>query len=289
MQEKIKGYLIDVKKDVDCELEKILSNNDILIDALYKSSSYSAAGGKRIRAVFTMLIGQLFQVEFSKLLSSACSIELIHAASLIMDDLPYMENSQLRRGKPANHVVFGQDVALLASVGLLSKAQEIILSDETIDVDLRLKIAQYLADSFGFNGLAAGQFVDIKLKHKDIDFSIIEYITDKKAAALFSTAGRIAAAIGGANKEQVKAVEAFARNIGFAFQIIDDFLELAENEKKQGKTPENDKLNFVKVIGKEKAKDYLNEYKTKAENELAIFGDAAIELKTFNQYLLKRI
>lgn len=289
MQEKIKAYLIDVKKSVDLELDTILQNEDPLIDALYKSSAYSAAGGKRVRAVFTMLIGQLFDVDFSRLLTSACAVELVHAASLIMDDLPYMEDSQLRRGKPANHVVFGQDVALLASIGLLSKAQELLLNDENLSEKTRISVASVLASSFGFEGLVAGQFVDLKLKHKDVNFEIIEYINNKKAAALFSAAGSIAAQIGNAKDSEIEAVKAFARDIGFAFQIIDDFMELEEDEKKPGKASENDKLNFVKIIGKDKARAYLEEYHRKAESELKIFGTKADELKIFNKYLIERI
>lgn len=288
MQDQINKFLQEIKKVVDDEIEKILHNDEPLIEGLYKSAAYSSTGGKRVRAVFINLIGGLFDVEPGKLLYPACAVEFIHAASLIMDDLPYMDDSQLRRGKPANHIVFGQDVALLASIALVSKATKIILSDVNLTENERNKVAAILTESYGFDGLAAGQFVDLKLKRKDIDFKIIEYINHKKTAALFTAAGQIAAVIGCASDQEKKAVQDFCQNIGFTFQIIDDMLDIVGDEKIVGKNLQHDKWNFVKLVGKDKAEKYLKEYYDQAVKALQIFGEKADNLRKFSKYLIER-
>lgn len=284
MQDKMQ----QIKKQIDIEIEKSLTNDNPLVDALYKSAVYSASGGKRVRALFTYLVAGMFDVDEQKLLHPACAVELIHAASLIMDDLPYMDDSQLRRGKPANHVVFGQDVALLASIGLIAEATKLILTDEGLDQEVRNRCATVLVSSFGFDGLAAGQFVDLKLKSKTVDFKIIEFINEKKTAALFTAAGKIASVIGRANPQQLEAVQNFSEGIGFAFQIIDDMLDIAGDEKIVGKTLEHDKMNFVKLVGKKEARKYIKKYHEKAEKALSIFGEKADKLKAFSRYLIER-
>ncbi|APF17865.1 polyprenyl synthetase family protein [Caldithrix abyssi] len=278
-----------IKRLIDEEIDQRLQNDNPLIEALYKSAAYSAAGGKRIRAVFVFYTGELFDVPQEKLINAACSIELIHAASLIMDDLPYMDDSQLRRGKPANHVVFGQDVALLASIGLISEGIQMILSDAHLTEDERLKAAQVLSASFGFNGLAAGQFVDLKIKDKNVNFEIIEFINQKKTAALFSAAGKVAAIIGHANEDQAAAIQKFSEDIGFAFQIVDDMLDVIGEEKLVGKNIGQDRMNFVKLVGMEQARKYLAEYHQKAVKSLEIFGDKAAGLKELSDYLIQRV
>jgi len=289
MSENINTFLEEIKRTVDTEIESALLNNEPLIDGLYKSAAYSAGGGKRVRAVFTNLVGNMFGVDKKAMYKTACAVELIHAASLIMDDLPYMDDSQLRRGKPSNHVVFGQDVALCASIALLSKAVDLVLADDLIDLVTRNNIAQILTQSYGFDGLAAGQFVDLKLKRKNIDFTIVEFINAKKTAALFTAAGKAGALIGKAASEQIKAIEEFSENIGFAFQIVDDILDVAGESNVVGKDVEHDKMNFVMLVGKEEAEKQAKEYTEKALQALNIFGETAKELKALSSFLINRV
>ncbi|HEM49227.1 MAG TPA: polyprenyl synthetase family protein [Caldithrix sp.] len=289
MSEDLKSYLLKIKNEVDIEIEKFLSNENSLTEGLFKSAAYSTSGGKRIRAVFIYLMAEtLFGVDNEKILLPACSIELIHAASLIMDDLPFMDNSQLRRGKPANHVVFGADVALLACIGILSRATQIILKSDKLQGAEKLEIVSILSRAYGFDGLASGQFVDLKLKDKNIDFNIIRFINQKKTAALFSASSEIAAVIGGATKNEKQALVDFANNVGFVFQIIDDLLDIAGDEKTVGKNLKRDEMNFVKLVGVDKAKLYIKEYQLKAEKSLDIFGDKAQTLLAFGRYLIER-
>jgi len=289
MNDKINFFLEESKQMVDNEIEKVLKNQEPLIDGLYKSVAYSISGGKRVRAVYINLVGRIFGVDQAVLQKSACAVEMIHSASLIMDDLPYMDDSQLRRGKPANHVVFGQDVALCASIALLSRAIEIVLTDEKLKPEIRNKVAQALSSSYGFNGLAAGQFVDLKLKRKNIDFKIIKFINSRKTAALFSAAGKAAAFIGNASEEPLKAIENFSENIGFAFQIADDILDTTGDKVTIGKETDQDKMNFVKLVGIEEAQKQAQKYTNDALNALKIFGDKAAELRAFSDFLINRI
>lgn len=289
MKEKINAFLDDIKQTIDSEIEALLNNEEPLIDGLFKSAAYSASGGKRVRAVFTNLVGKLFSVNPEMLKKTATAVELIHASSLIMDDLPYMDDSQLRRGKPANHVVFGQDVALCASIALLSHATKLVLNDATLSEKERIDVSELLADSYGFNGLAAGQYVDLKLKQKNVDFRIIEYINAKKTAALFTAAGVAAATIGKGSSEQINAIESYAANIGFAFQIIDDILDVSGDKKVVGKDVAHDNMNFVMLVGKEEAEQKAKEYTENALKALDIFGAKSEALRTFSALLIGRV
>ncbi len=286
MAHEINKYLIDVKNEVDQRITQALQNENPLIEALFKSAIYSASGGKRMRAVFLHLLGDLFNIEAKKLWSASSAIELIHAASLVMDDLPYMDDSQLRRGKPANHVVFGQDVALLSSVGLISRAITLVMEDENLSSEERVNLGTLLGQAFGFNGLVAGQFVDLKLKRKDVDFSIIEFINRKKNTALLTVAAQIAAELGRVTPEQKEQVVAFANHLGFAFQLSEELEELAAAKQSVVKNVHQDKLHLVSLLGEEEAAQMFESYLTKAKNDLASIQGNSEALIAFLAYLV---
>ncbi len=287
MKESINGYLNEVKQKVDRQIEESLKYDNPLTDALIKSASYSTAGGKRIRAVFTYLVGELFDVDQKLLWTPACAIELVHAASLIMDDLPYMEDSQLRRGKPANHVVFGQDVALLASVGLIAQANSIVLNDSSLSETQRMMTARILSEAYGFNGLVAGQFVDLKLKRKDVDFSIIEFINRTKTTALFAAAGRLAVALGNAGPDAKDQIITFAEKVGFAFQIAEEIENAAKEKPGKGLNLQQEQLNIVALYGMDESRKLLGEYRSAAEQALETFGPKADKIRSFVDSLLR--
>ena len=221
---KMKGY-------VDQSLADFVSNGEPMLDVLVESINYTLfSGGKRVRPIFCFIVGEMFDVSMDRLKSTACALEMIHTASLIMDDLPHMDNAASRRGKPANHVVYGQDVAALASIALLTKAYEIVMADGSLSDVKKVTVVRKLANVVGLGGLVGGQFVDLKLGRGDFDKSAIEFIHTHKTASLFVASGSVAAIIGDADDNQINAIATYADCLGFAFQILDDLLDAEGNE-----------------------------------------------------------
>ncbi len=277
-----------LKHLVDDKLRLYRESDQPLLDGLIKSIYYSLEDGKRFRAIFTFLLGELYNIPEKKLLGSACALEMVHTASLIMGDLPYMDDSQLRRGKPANHVVFGQDVALCSCITLLSDANQVVLSDTKLSVSERESILNVVSKAYGIKGLTAGEYVDMKLKRKNVDFPVIEFITRQKTAALFIAAAKIVTIISKASEEEKKALEKFAENVSFAFRIKEDIIE-NKKEKIIRESAEKEEINFVKLLGYEKAVKYAKDYGQSAVNSLEIFGGRNKPLLSFVDALLLKI
>jgi geranylgeranyl diphosphate synthase type II len=280
---------MQIKKIVDDKIVNFFGDDNPLLEGLTKSIQYSILGGKRVRSVFMFLIGEIFDLSLEKLLSSACAVEMIHASSLIMDDLPYMDNAELRRGKPANHIIFGQDVALCASIALISKAMEIVASDGNLSDFEKNSVVEILSRSFGTAGLAGGQFVDLKLKRKNVDLAVLEFINRRKTAALFSAAGEISAKLGGAEAMGKKNIVEYANYLGFTFQIIDDILDLKGDDKIVGKDLNKDKMNFAKLVGIKEAEKHAEIYMKKATDAINFYKIKNEKLLAFGKYLLHRV
>jgi geranylgeranyl diphosphate synthase, type II len=282
-------YFREAKSYCDAKLADYMVNEEPLLKVLVESINYSLySGGKRIRPLFAFIVGDLFNVPKSRLTSLACALEMIHTASLIMDDLPHMDDATMRRGKPANHVIYGQDVAALASIGLLTKAYEIVLADPGLPADKKSLIVGKLASVVGINGLVGGQFVDLKFASQSIEYATLEYIHNHKTAALFVASGSTAAVIGEASEQEVAALEEYAGNLGFAFQILDDLLDVTGVEKEVGKSLEKDKGSFVTFYGLEKCKRLVEEYTNKAIESIKVFDGRNGKLIALGQILLKR-
>ena len=274
---------------VDPKLKDYLQSEEPRLQVLLESINYSLhSGGKRIRPLFCFIVGELFGVPKEKLVSLACALEMIHTASLIMDDLPHMDNAAMRRGKPANHTVYGQDVATLASIALLTRAYEIVLSDPVLPDSKKVVVVGKLANVVGIHGLVGGQFVDLKFANQSMEYSTLDYIHNHKTAALFVASGSAAAVIGDATVEQIAALEEYASNLGFAFQILDDLLDATGNEEEVGKPLQKDKGNFLIFYGEEKCRELVESYTTRAIDAIKIFDGRNNNLITLGQMLLKR-
>jgi len=282
-------YFQETKAYFEQELAKCSATDQPLLSVLQESINYSLySGGKRIRPLFAFAVGELFDVTREKLSTLACALEMIHTASLIMDDLPHMDDATMRRGKPANHVVYGQDVAALASIGLLTRAYEVILADPELPDDKKTKVVERLANVVGIDGLVGGQFVDLKFADQSMEYSTLEYIHSHKTAALFVSSGSTAAIIGNATLEQITALEEYASNLGFAFQILDDLLDATGTEEEVGKSLQKDKGNFVAFYGVEKCRELVENYTNGAIKAIHIFNGKNDKLITLAQLLLKR-
>jgi geranylgeranyl diphosphate synthase, type II len=282
-------YLRDTREYFEEKLSEHASIKEPLLEKLQESINYSLySGGKRIRPLFAFIVGDLLDIPKSKLTSLACALEMIHTASLIMDDLPHMDDAAMRRGKPANHVIYGQDVAALASIGLLTRAYEIVLADPELPDDKKTAIVRKLAGVVGIDGLVGGQFVDLKFTNESIEYPTLEYIHNHKTAALFVASGTAAAIIGNASQQAIKAVEEYAQNLGLAFQILDDLLDVTGTEKEVGKSLKKDRGSFVTFYGIEKCRQLVEEYTAKAIASIQIFDSRNVKLAALGQILLKR-
>ncbi|MHB1645591.1 MAG: polyprenyl synthetase family protein [Candidatus Acididesulfobacter diazotrophicus] len=282
-----------LKKNISNEISKINTNSSIK-DAMYYTVSL---GGKRIRPIFLLITAECLGFKNkSQLLPFACSIELIHSYSLIHDDLPAMDNDNLRRGKPTNHVVFGEAAAILAGDALLSEAFIMISDNEYIKhfkCDIILKIIQELSFLSGAEGLVGGQFLDIINSGMSICNEKLTEIHDKKTAALIKAACAMGGILGGADDSLTASLKNYGTYIGLAFQALDDLLDITGNSQITGKTAgideNNKKSNIASILGADKTKKLIKEY---TENGLSCLDKTNINfnmLKDFSYYLTKRI
>jgi geranylgeranyl diphosphate synthase, type II len=287
--EDVLPYFNESKSYVETKLKEYMGSTEPLLKVLEESINYSLySGGKRIRPLFALVVGDLFGVSRNKLASLACALEMIHTASLIMDDLPNMDDAKTRRGRPANHVIYGQDVATLASIGLLTRAYEIVLADNELPPDRKTRVVGKLANLVGTEGLVGGQFVDLKCSGPEMDSSTLEYIHHHKTAILFVASGSTAAIIGNASDEEIAAIEEYGRNLGFAFQILDDLLDSAGSTEKVGKPLHRDRGNFAMLYGRDKCRQLVQDHTNAAIKAIELFGGRNQKLIALGRMLLKR-
>jgi len=283
------SYVLENTEFIDRKLQEYMSNGNPLLKVLQESINYTLfSGGKRIRPLFCFIVGELFGLRRDKLVSLACALEMIHTASLIMDDLPHMDNAMTRRGKPANHVIYGQDVAALASIGLLTRAYEVVLNDPGLSGEKKSRVVCKLANVVGIDGMVGGQFVDLKFSNKAMDHATLDYIHTHKTAVLFAASGTTTAIIGDATEVEAQALEVYANNIGFAFQIADDLLDALGNTDEVGKPLKRDSGNFVMLHGVEKSKQVLQEHSNRAREAIQLFQGRNDKLIALGHMLLRR-
>ena len=272
------------------------SPKDEAHEYIFTSMKYSLmAGGKRIRPYIVWAFAKYFGVKFEDMLPFACAIEMIHTYSLIHDDLPCMDDDDLRRGKPTNHKVFGEAIAVIAGDSLLTLAFDTALCEKTIKkVGARkaAKAAGVLARFAGAEGMCAGQVLDILSEGKNISAETLFRLDSEKTSALIAASALMGCIIGGADKKQLNAAFDFAYNLGIAFQVIDDILDATSTEEELGKPigsdEDNDKSTYVSLFGIEKAKEKADELTIKAIGALDIFGENADEIREFAKELLRR-
>lgn len=236
-----------------------------------KAMNYSLnIGGKRIRPILVLAFCELCNGTKESALDIACAIEMIHTYSLIHDDLPCMDNDDLRRGKPACHIKFGQAVALLAGDGLLTLAFNII-SLANLKSDLKVDIIEKLSDAIGLNGMILGQNLDIA-QDPNLDLKTISKINYLKTTKLIKVSSIIGCMIAGANLKKIEAASLYSDNIGLAFQIKDDIIDVIGNENITGKPVLSDKINdkttFIDLIGLQNCEEKIKDLSNLALNSL---------------------
>ncbi|OIW09727.1 hypothetical protein TanjilG_09400 [Lupinus angustifolius] len=285
-------------------VEKACSVNKALDDAvllrepqkIHEAMRYSLlAGGKRVRPVLCVAACELVGGREAMAMPAACSIEMIHTMSLIHDDLPCMDNDDLRRGKPTNHKVFGEDVALLAGDALLAFAFEhIAVSTADVSPGRIVRAIGELAKSIGAEGLVAGQVVDINSEGlSDVELEILEFIHIHKTAALLEGSVVLGAILGGGTDEEVEKLRMFARYIGLMFQVVDDILDVTKSSEELGKTAGKDlvadKVTYPKLLGIEKSREFAQKLNRDAQEQLSGFDqDKAAPLIALANYIAYR-
>ncbi len=252
-------------------------------NTVYESMAYSLeAGGKRFRPVLFMQIIELFGGNSDDYIDVACSLEYIHTYSLIHDDLPAMDNDEYRRGKKTNHMVFGEDIAILAGDALLNAAYEILFKKISKHPDKSVAAGAYeISQGAGAGGMIGGQVVDIQSEGKPIDFETLKYIHKKKTGALIEASVISAALFMEAKESELRALKAYSDNLGLAFQIADDILDYTGDfallGKQTGSDEKNKKMTYVTFFGIEKSKELLDEAVKNAISSLEIFDSADSE------------
>jgi geranylgeranyl diphosphate synthase type II len=230
---KLKNFLAETKKLVDDELDRLLPEPQGLEKSVCEAMRYSVfAGGKRIRPALLLATCELFDGNTAHALPAACALEMIHAYSLIHDDLPAIDDGQLRRGKPTTHRQFGEAIAILAGDALLTLAFETL---SRCPENFVAKLVYELAAAAGTNGMVGGQVVDIEWTGKELEFPTLEYIHSHKTGALIAASVRMGAVIGGANDGELKDITGYGRCIGLAFQISDDIIDVESPSEVTGK------------------------------------------------------
>ncbi|XP_031260302.1 geranylgeranyl pyrophosphate synthase, chloroplastic-like [Pistacia vera] len=262
---------------------------------VHEAMRYSLlAGGKRVRPVLCIASCELVGGDESSAMPIACALEMIHTMSLIHDDLPCMDNDDLRRGKPTNHIVFGEDTAILAGDALLTLAFEHVAAKTfNVSPDRVVQAIAELGSAVGSKGLVAGQIVDIDSEGKNVSLAELEYIHVHKTAKLLEASVVCGAIMGGGNMIDIERVRNYARCIGLLFQVVDDILDVTKSSAELGKTAGkdlvSDKATYPKLMGIDNAKKLATELVAQAIEELAYFEDArAAPLYHLANYIASR-
>lgn len=290
-QELVEEHLLDFLPEVDHKS-----------DTISKAMKYSlTAGGKRLRPILTLAACEFcdYDVEITQALPYACAVEYIHTYSLIHDDLPAMDDDDLRRGKPTNHKVFGEAVAVLAGDGLLSSAFETMNKDMLLYFDnpemlkRRVKASYEIVKGAGCKGMIAGQLADIESENKQCSVEMLDYIHLNKTAALIKAAVRAGAHLGGADVQKLQDLTTYAECLGLGFQIADDILDITGDEailgKKTGADAERNKSTYPALYGLETSRKRLQELTDTALKVLSPYYDDAELLVNIAEDLAVRV
>ena len=292
----LKSYLNEKKAMVDRTLEAYMPEPEGPASDVINAMKYSLfAGGKRLRPILCIAGTEAVGGTEKDCLNVACALELIHTYSLIHDDLPMMDDDDLRRGKPTNHKVFGEAVALLAGDGLLTEAFKLMTkADLTKHVapQVLLKVISLISHASGYQGMVGGQVVDIQSEGKAVDFSTVKFIHTHKTGALISASVASGAILGRGNESQLQAIISYGRKIGLAFQISDDILDIEGDTKALGKKAGADekkgKITYPLVFGLKKSKEIQSELVEAAVESLRAFDHTAEPLRLIAQYIIER-
>ena len=288
----LKKDIKEIKELVNIEIDRFLPRKDEYPKQIHKAIRHTLfAGGKRLRPYLLINVYKLFDNEIKKILPVASAIEMLHTYTLIHDDLPSIDNDDYRRGKKSCHVLYGEDIALLAGDALLVYAFE-SLSHCEIDDALVLQMIREMAQETGKNGLIAGQMADIKFEGKKVTEKTLKFIHTNKTAKLLTLPIRFACYLAGVSNDELQKLELFGEKIGLAFQIIDDVLDVEGSQNNLGKTIGKDtklkKVTYPSIYGLEKSKEMAEQLVREAKEILEPYGEKAEILNLLSDFILTR-
>lgn len=290
----LKDYLAARIQRVDAALERWVPAESVPPATIHRAMRYSLfAGGKRIRPVLCIGAAEALGAAPEGIEDAACTLEMIHTYSLIHDDLPALDNDDLRRGRPTNHVVFGEAMAILAGDSLLTLAFEVLGKLPHASDAIRARLVAELASASGtVGGMIGGQVHDIEGEKQTPTAELLEAIHRAKTGALLRVSVRMGAIYAGATPEQFDALSRYGEHAGLAFQIVDDILDVEESSATLGKTAGKDqaqqKITFPAVYGLDRSKLMAEEQRLAAHAALEPFGDAALPLREIADFIVKR-
>jgi geranylgeranyl pyrophosphate synthase len=248
------------------------------------------APAKRLRPILALLVAEMFRADLDGLLPAACAVEMVHTASLILDDLPCMDDAAMRRGRPACHAAHGEATAILAAFALQNRAFEVLAQGWPggPDAGVRAVLAGDLARAVGMTGMIAGQAMDLALNDANVDFGALEFVHSRKTGALFICSASVGAAQAGAAEKA--AVATYAKNLGLAFQVVDDLLDVSGAADVLGKSAGKDakKSTFVSFAGREGAATLAQELAATARAAIETLGPRAQPLRELSYYVVSR-
>ncbi|NLN15705.1 MAG: polyprenyl synthetase family protein [Firmicutes bacterium] len=288
----LKQYSQSRAQLIEKALEEYLPGDDVVPEILHRSMRYSTlGGGKRLRGILALAAAEMAGGSRDTALPLAAALEMIHAFSLIHDDLPCMDDDDWRRGKPSNHKMFGEAIALLAGDALLTRAFY-LLTRLALPGDVVVNIVAEVAQAVGSEGLIGGQVVDLQSEGKQVDRATLEYIHCHKTGDLIAVALRTGAMVGGAGEELLASLTAYGRELGLLFQITDDILDVEGDADKLGKPVGSDvshgKATYPALFGMEKAKEAAQAAAANALAAVAGLGEEAWPLRELIDYILHR-
>jgi geranylgeranyl diphosphate synthase type II len=294
--ETLEEYLLLQQRRVEAALDQFLPPSDSYPPELIDAMRYSVfAGGKRLRPILVLAASESVAGDPEVALPAACALEYIHTYSMIHDDLPAMDNDAYRRGKPTNHIVYGEAMAILAGDALLTYAFELLSSPQyanRLAAPLLLHVTHCLARAAGCFGMIGGQVMDIASEGKQVDITVLEYIHRHKTAALIEAAVTMGGLLGGGTAAQVKALQEYGHNVGWAFQITDDILDVEGDAallgKEVGRDAQQAKVTYPALLGLDASRQQATALMQQGIDALATFGSQAERLRQIAAYIVTR-
>ena len=280
-------------KEVNKALDRFIPKARTKPTTMHESMRYSLfAGGKRMRPALTLAAAEACEGAYEAAMPLACAVECIHTYSLIHDDLPAMDNDDFRRGKPTNHKVYGEGIAVLAGDALLTQAFEIAAQCKGWKRYSHQDVVLEIAKASGSLQLIAGQVADLEGEGKKLGVPQLKYIHERKTSALLCCSTRLGGMSANCTPKQLEALTAFGYNVGLAFQVIDDILDVTATSEQLGKTAGKDvaaqKATYPAIVGLEKSRKIAQQLTDKAFAALKAFRGKAQALEALAEYLLKR-